>query len=62
MIETLTDLPNLLLLIAFLFCALSIGALIAAGFHATAYRRKLNEFETHMRKAAGERDNAHQPN
>lgn len=60
MIDIIDSFPELLLISAALFCAVSIAALIAAGFHATAYRRKLNEFELHMRKASGERANAEQ--
>lgn len=53
---TIGSLPTLLVLFAALLCLVSIGALIAAGFHATAYRKKLDEFERHMRTAGGERN------
>lgn len=61
MTETLASIPNLLLLLAALLCFVSIGALIVAGFHATSYRRKLDEFERHMRVAGGDKDAAHHP-
>lgn len=46
----------MLLVLAFLFVVASITALIFAGIHATAYQRKLHEFERHMRLISGERD------
>lgn len=56
MIESLAGVPDMLLVLAFLFVVASITALIFAGIHATAYQRKLHEFERHMRLISGERD------
>jgi hypothetical protein len=57
MIDSLAGVPDMLLVLAFLFVCASITALIFAGYHATSYQRKLLEFEEHMRLISGERDN-----